>query len=58
MIWKIIIYGHKEIWFSRASRNDSMIGQNRGVFEVIFWTIREFPRSSSVEGQKTCAVVG
>jgi hypothetical protein len=33
---KIIIYGHQEIWFSRASGNDSRDWTNRRVFEVRF----------------------
>jgi len=32
----MIIYGHQEIWFSRASGNDYLIGQNRRVIEVSF----------------------
>ena len=36
MIRKITIYGHQEIWFSRASGNDYLIGQNRRVLEASF----------------------
>jgi hypothetical protein len=36
MIWKIIIYGHQEIWLFRASGNDFRDWTNPGGIEVGF----------------------